>query len=204
MPPNLDDDDHPPITYSDSVGPLSTRNSSIQIFQQATACAVASSSSESISTSIRLVTGTVESQDTITTILQYPDSHHHVVVDAIRLRPNNFTLVSLAILAKIVHENHPLYSLFHRQCFWFSNIIMKVVAKKSRGEDGPQPRERHPEEISAWVRYQQSKYLLIKAGQVQDSMVHVMSTKLDVAMADIQARVRILCPLIHFPFSDIT
>jgi len=122
-------------------------------------------------------------------VSQYPDTRQHDLVEV--FRPNGFSLVSLAILAKIVHEKHPLYSLFHRQCFWYSNLIMRVVAKNFGEEDDPQPRERHPEEPSAWVRYQQSTYLFIKVGRVRESMVHAISEKLDNAMADIQAQVRL-------------
>jgi len=194
-PPDLDDDERNHCNgtvesnrssqiVSTNIEPLLTRNSSTSIFQRASACA--SSSSESISESVKLVTGT-ESRDIITMIPRYPDARHHDLVEV--FRPNSFSLVSLAILAKIVHEKHPLYSLFHRQCFWFSNLIMRVIAKKFGGEDGPQ--RRHPEEPSAWVRYQQSKYLFIKVGRVRESMVHVISDKLDIAMADIQAQVRL-------------
>jgi hypothetical protein len=152
-PPELDDEEgnycngimksnHPsPIVSTNIEPPLSTQNSSTGIFQQASACAAASSSSESIPGSIKLITET-ESRDMITTVPRYPDARRHDLVEV--FRPNNFSLVSLAILAKIVHENHPLYSLFHRQCFWFSNLIMRVIAKKFGGEDGPQLRERHP------------------------------------------------------------
>ena len=51
--------------------------------------------------------------------------------------------------------------------------------------------ERHPEEPSAWVRYQLSKYLFIKVGRVRENMVHVISEKFDIVTADIQAQVRI-------------
>jgi len=165
-PPDLDDDEgnhcnggvesnRPSQIVSTNIEPPSTWNSFTSIFQQASAGA--SSSSESISESIKLITGT-ESRDIVTMVSQYPDVRQHDLVEV--FRPNGFSVVSLAILAKIVHEKHPLYSLFHRQC---SNLIMRVVAKNFGEEDGPQPRERRPEEPSAWVRYQQSMYLFIKS-----------------------------------------
>ena len=136
-PPDLDDDEgnhcngsvesnRPSQIVSPNIKPLSTLNSSTGIFQQASAYAAASSSSESI----KMISGT-ESRGMITTIPRYPDARRHDLVKV--FKPNNFSLVSLAILAKIVHENHPLYSLFHRQCFWFANLIMRVIAKKYGG-----------------------------------------------------------------------
>ena len=58
---------------------------------------------------------------------------------AIRLmvfRPKRLTRVHIALLAKVIHEQHPLYSLLRRQCYWFASTFIftaKVIDQQLEG-----------------------------------------------------------------------
>ena len=41
--------------------------------------------------------------------------------------PLDVSLFDLAILAEVVHEEYPLYSIFKNQCYWFSHLILKAI-----------------------------------------------------------------------------
>ena len=41
--------------------------------------------------------------------------------------PKNLNLFHLALLANIVHQEYPLYSLFSSQCYWFASIVFYAV-----------------------------------------------------------------------------
>ena len=64
---------------------------------------------------------------------------------------NNLNLFHMALLAHVVHSEHPLYSLFEKNCYWFSNLIFlaaKSIDKILGSRPGPReiPDEK-PEEI---------------------------------------------------------
>jgi hypothetical protein len=44
-----------------------------------------------------------------------------------QLQPHGLTLFHLIILANLVHNHDPLYSLLKRQCYWFANTIFYVI-----------------------------------------------------------------------------
>lgn len=44
-----------------------------------------------------------------------------------QLRPEAMSLFDLAVLADVVHDHDPLYSLFQHQCFWFASLVCEVV-----------------------------------------------------------------------------
>lgn len=48
--------------------------------------------------------------------------------------PRDLSFFSLIVLASIVHDHDPLYSLLKRQCFWFANTIYLVVENLYRYE----------------------------------------------------------------------
>ena len=41
--------------------------------------------------------------------------------------PVKASLFELALLANVVHEEYPLYSLFDKQCYWFGNTIIRAM-----------------------------------------------------------------------------
>jgi hypothetical protein len=43
---------------------------------------------------------------------------------ALSFCPKHLNLLHMAILAKVVHGEAPLYSLFKHNCYWFSNIVL--------------------------------------------------------------------------------
>ena len=46
-----------------------------------------------------------------------------------QIQPQSLSLFKVAVLADVVHNYAPLYSLFRRQCYWFAFIICAVVMK---------------------------------------------------------------------------
>jgi hypothetical protein len=55
--------------------------------------------------------------------------------------PKGLTLFHLVLLALIVHQLAPSYSLFESQCYWFANIIFEVIVAvyPSRSQHHPDP-----------------------------------------------------------------
>ncbi len=43
-------------------------------------------------------------------------------------------LVHLAILAQVVHEKETLYNLFKHQCYWYADMIARVIHKRDQNE----------------------------------------------------------------------
>lgn len=46
-----------------------------------------------------------------------------------QIQPQSLTLFNVVVLADVVHNYAPLYSLFRRQCYWFVFIICAVILK---------------------------------------------------------------------------
>jgi hypothetical protein len=44
-----------------------------------------------------------------------------------QIQPRELSLFELVLLASVVHDLSPLYSLFKNQCYWFSSIIFHAV-----------------------------------------------------------------------------
>jgi len=54
------------------------------------------------------------------------------VLENLEFESNPLPLVHLAILAHIVHEEESLYNLFLSQCYWYANMITRVIAREKR------------------------------------------------------------------------
>ncbi|KDR80600.1 hypothetical protein GALMADRAFT_135734 [Galerina marginata CBS 339.88] len=52
------------------------------------------------------------------------------LIESLDLRPDPMPLAELAILANTVHQKESLYNLFKSQCFWYADMIARVIAKK--------------------------------------------------------------------------
>jgi hypothetical protein len=46
-----------------------------------------------------------------------------------QIRPLSMTLFDLVVLADVVHEHDPLYSLLSSQCFWYASTIVSVIKR---------------------------------------------------------------------------
>ena len=46
-----------------------------------------------------------------------------------QIQPQSLSLFKVVVLADVVHNYAPLYSLFKRQCYWFAFIICAVILK---------------------------------------------------------------------------
>ena len=54
------------------------------------------------------------------------------VLESLEFESNPLPLVHLAILAYTVHEEESLYNLFQTQCYWYANMIARVIAREKR------------------------------------------------------------------------
>ena len=64
------------------------------------------------------------------------------LIEELDLSRRSFPLVYLAILAETVHDRESLYNLFLTQCYWYSNMIARVIAKESCIKKTPDEPER--------------------------------------------------------------
>ena len=46
-----------------------------------------------------------------------------------RFYPRDLSLFDLVLVADVVHDKAPIYSLFANQCYWFANIIFEIVVQ---------------------------------------------------------------------------
>lgn len=49
--------------------------------------------------------------------------------NARQIKPNNLKLFELLVLAQVVHDFSPLYSLLERNCYWYCNIVVDAVVE---------------------------------------------------------------------------
>jgi len=59
-----------------------------------------------------------------------------------RFPPKGLPFFDVVLLAKVVHEQAPIYSLFRNQCYWFANVIFEVIVQlysRSASQPGPPP-----------------------------------------------------------------
>ena len=71
--------------------------------------------------------------DTVTEILGIPEGK---LVKALRFtRGNEPTLLQLAIAAATVHDDSPQYRAFGRQCYWFADVLLQVLARRYQSVD---------------------------------------------------------------------
>jgi len=54
-----------------------------------------------------------------------------VQIEDLDLTDKPVPLVHLAILANVVHDQESLYNLFLTQCYWYANMIARVVAREN-------------------------------------------------------------------------
>jgi hypothetical protein len=73
-----------------------------------------------------------------------------------QISPEGFSLFDLAVLADVVHEQAPLYTLLHEQCFWFSMLICDIIESEyscktvSSAEHGSFPNNYLPNLEGKW------------------------------------------------------
>jgi len=58
-----------------------------------------------------------------------PSFHDDLQLERKDIRNNPLPLVHLAILADTVHQKESLYNLFATQCYWYSDMIARVIAR---------------------------------------------------------------------------
>lgn len=98
----------------------------------------------------------------------------------VRFSQNILLLPRLALLAQIVHTKDPLYTLLHRQCYWYVNLILLVLEMDAisnvPGDDAEDPR--------GWVRWTRSTYLLVPVGHIQKELVMEMRKQFEIGWKD--------------------
>jgi len=78
----------------------------------------------------------VDALDTVSTMRngEWPSENHDVLIEkAVCKRDCPAILLHLAILAKIVHDDSPIYRTFSRQCYWYADTIMRVFQSSFSG-----------------------------------------------------------------------
>lgn len=93
-----------------------------------------------------------------------------------QLKPENLSFFELIILANTVHDYAPLYSLFRRQCFWFSNTIYDVIEKSYKCEIA-QDEAYESGELDSDIRIPPDVYLPSLAGRWKGILVTKVSEK---------------------------
>ena len=93
-----------------------------------------------------------------------------------QLQPSNLTFFQLIILAEIVHNHDPLYQLFKRQCYWYSNTIYQTIAQSfpcviGLGEPDDPTNQLHESDL----RIPFDAYLPPSAGRWKGMLVMVVS-----------------------------
>ncbi|KAJ3517735.1 hypothetical protein NLJ89_g292 [Agrocybe chaxingu] len=53
------------------------------------------------------------------------------ILETLDLSRNPLPMYQLAILANAVHDQQSLYNLFKSQCYWYTNMIARVIARRS-------------------------------------------------------------------------
>jgi hypothetical protein len=115
--------------------------------------------------------------------------------------PRDLSFFRLVILANIIHTNHPLYSLFTQQCYWFAKIIYLIV-------DEPKTADSELDNVSGDefnLRIPPDLYLPREAGRwrgilvtrVSEKIVELMREKVEIGYKDALLRV-CLFPLNFF------
>ena len=120
--------DGPPSFTSDLLPP-STNETSASTFAQAIHTAMTSARSSARSFA-------VEAEDTISGV-----NKRELGKSVRQYDPLGLTLFHLVLLALVVHQLAPIYSLFESQCYWFSNIIFDVIVAvyPSKSQHRPDP-----------------------------------------------------------------
>ncbi|KAJ3490533.1 hypothetical protein NLJ89_g11423 [Agrocybe chaxingu] len=116
-------EDGPP----ESLSPIHPNRSSASI---ATVCSVASVTS--LTSSSNLFQGATAAEDRVTRLEKMVDTE--LVLDT--FEPRNMSLLHLAELAVIVHNNDRIYSLLRHQCFWWATLVYLVAHRVHRDSPG--------------------------------------------------------------------
>jgi hypothetical protein len=73
-----------------------------------------------------------------------------------QIKPKGLSLFELGILANVIHEEDPSYSVFSHQCYWFMGTMFAVVEllwgnELSEEEPGrPTPNQYLPKQLGKW------------------------------------------------------
>jgi hypothetical protein len=71
----------------------------------------------------------------VTKVAQIPKGSKHV--KTVRFTTTTApTLFDLAVAAATVHHDSPRYRLFKRQCYWFADVLLQVLARTYQTVDG--------------------------------------------------------------------
>ncbi|PPQ97440.1 hypothetical protein CVT26_002850 [Gymnopilus dilepis] len=100
------------------------------------------------------------------------------------LHTTDLPLARLACLAKIVHDEDPSYSVFRHQCYWYANLIMKVIEKESKSSS-KRKEGRVDNSISKLrlrlVKSPRGTWWRIPVGKVEKALVETISAQFEEA-----------------------
>ncbi|PPQ97439.1 hypothetical protein CVT26_002849 [Gymnopilus dilepis] len=94
----------------------------------------------------------------------------------VTLEMNHIPLAQLACLAKIVHDEDPIYSVFRHQCYWYANLIMKVIEKDAKKKSERRVVNDNDNNMLRLARAR-GTWWRIPVGKVEKKMVEMISEK---------------------------
>jgi len=108
--------------------------------------------------------------------------------------PIGLTVFDLVLLALVVHQLSPIYSLFESQCYWFANIIFDVIVaiypskSQCRPDTGDGPRILFPPDYLP-QEFGQFMGVTINDPRVVDAVVSVAKSHFEEAKKSYQKKV---------------
>jgi hypothetical protein len=70
---------------------------------------------------------------------KFDNDAYNTAVDLLIFHPKHLTRLHIAILTRVINEDHPLYSLFRSQCYWFASTFIfcaQVIDRWLQGLEG--------------------------------------------------------------------
>lgn len=80
-------------------------------------------------------------------------------------------LVHLAILAQVIHEKETLYNLFKHQCYWYADMIARVLHKQDQNRT---PLDYNSDPKARCYNHQSGKFSMIRIHTVRPKVVEAI------------------------------
>jgi len=116
-------------------------------------------------------------------------------VETLKFEDNPLPLVHLAILALAVHQKESLYNLLKHQCYWYANMIARVVAREKCA--GASPAVIDPVDTDFCYETISGTFYRIKVHTVEPMVVTAIQEEFKSQCKAFGAEVCISCPLLH-------
>lgn len=86
---------------------------------------------ESLDSMSALSTSTCSADDRVAACDAVPaDGVAGVTLIKLNMRPESLTLLNIAIMAKVVRAQDPIYTLFRSQCYWYASLLTRLIMQE--------------------------------------------------------------------------